>query len=89
MDNKRQFFLTYLFLEVFWIAASIGMACHAFRLPPSHDDFTILFFLAGSFLCSGAAIGGLFQKMRIGAGLAVCLLFLMFLLVFFFAPQLN
>jgi hypothetical protein len=97
MVNKRQFSLAYLFLEVFWFAASLGMACQALRLPPPHDDFTILlilFFISGSFVCFGAAIGGLFHKMRIGAGVAALWLFglgVLFLLalgplIFFFPP---
>ncbi len=86
MVNKRQFSLAYLLLEVFWFAASLGMACQALRLPPPHDNFTILlilFLISGSFVCFGAAIGGLFHKMRIGAGVAAVWLFvlgLMFLL---------
>ena len=90
MVNQRQFSLAYLFLEVFWIAASVGMACQAFRRPPSPDDFTLFFFLSGSFLCFGVAVGGLFHRMRMGAGVAVCLLFLLLLLlVLFFMPHVT
>ncbi len=64
---RPQFSLSYLFAEVFWIAAALGCATQAFRLPRATDvDLLQALLLCISGLFAGAAVGGLFGRMIIG-----------------------
>lgn len=87
MENKRQFSLAYLFLEIFWIAATLAFARQAYwvwyryyRLSDYDTWFppeSALFFVAlviASLVCCGTAIGGLFKRMRLGAVAVVSIL---------------
>jgi hypothetical protein len=66
MSSKRQFSLGYLFLEIFWIALALGLTTQVFRL----DDEAAIWFSAILLLLAaqawGAAVGGLFQRMKTG-----------------------
>jgi hypothetical protein len=65
MAGRRQFSLGYLFLETFWIAATLGCIVQALRAPPSFAPLHLLLFPAAA-LFAGAAIGGLFGGMKRG-----------------------
>ena len=65
MAAKRQFSLAYLFLETFWIALALGIAVQARQIPRESVLLPCLVYL--DILLWGAAIGGLFKKMRVGA----------------------
>lgn len=67
MSRPHQFSLAYLFLELFWIALTLGCATQAFRLPESLDnDYVQAGLLAITGLFLGTAIGGLFGRMTFG-----------------------
>lgn len=66
MATRPQFTLAYLFLETFWIAVALGLMTQAFRL---NDDAASRFSLGLLLLSAqawGAAIGGLFHRMKTG-----------------------
>lgn len=68
MPGPRQYSLGYLFLEIFWIAAALGCATHAYRLPSTPDIYVIWKIQLGiaCAICGGAAFGGLFRDMVTG-----------------------
>lgn len=69
MAGPQQFSLGYLFLEVFWIAAALGCATQAYRLPSTPDVYIagkVLLVTAGA-ICAGAAFGGMGRNMFAGA----------------------
>lgn len=66
MLGKRQFSLGYLMLEIFWVAVALGCFRAAFDSTTEPYAATTLFMLAGM-VTAGAAIGGLFGRMAIGA----------------------
>ena len=87
MEKKRQFSLAYLFLETFWVAATLGLAKQAhwvwyryYHLSDYDSWFppeSALFFGAlviASLICCGTAIGGLFKRMQWGAIAVVSIL---------------
>ena len=62
MTSKRQFSLSYLFLEIFWIALAMGLS----RLFPT-QEYPVKVIISLLFCIStGAALGGLFKNMRYG-----------------------
>lgn len=73
MLGKQQFSLSYLMLETFWVASALGSFRAGMSLP---DDFewlglpAILFSVASA----GAAIGGLYGRMIMGALIAIALM---------------
>jgi hypothetical protein len=69
MANLRQFSLSYLFLEVFWIAVALMFTTPVIRQEPAWQLSAII-----AFSCWGAVIGGFFHAMRDGA-IAAFLLF--------------
>lgn len=72
MKDKRQFSLAYLFLETFWIALALGIAVQVRQLPRESILVPCLVYL--DILLWGAAIGGLFKQMRVGAFVAAIVL---------------
>lgn len=62
MQNYRQFSLSYLFLETFWVAVALMFT----RLLIRQEDPWQLWAM-GAFICWGAVLGGLFHAMRDGA----------------------
>src|SRR4029453_10584280 len=84
MLNPRQFSAAYLFLEVFWVAATIGLgtlACGAYLHRRSPYDFShssenelgLGLLVMATAICCGAAIGGVFHRMWLGILVAVTL----------------
>jgi hypothetical protein len=69
MLGKRQFSLGYLLLEIFWVGAALGL----FRAAVAVDDSASQPLLLAGIGATGAAIGGLSGRMRIGAAVAVFL----------------
>ena len=69
MSNLRQFALSYLFLETFWI--SVALAC---TTPYFRGDYGWELWGMAAFICWGAVAGGLFHAMRDGAIAAFLLL---------------
>ncbi len=66
MTKRPQFSLAYLFLEIFWIALALGLTTQAFRLDyEAASRFSVTFLLLAA-QAWGAAIGGLFQRMKTG-----------------------
>jgi hypothetical protein len=66
MTKRPQFSLAYLFLETFWIALALGLTTQAFRLEhEAASRFSVTFLLLAA-QAWGAAIGGLFQRMKTG-----------------------
>ena len=65
MTKRPQFSLAYLFLEIFWIAVALGLMTQAFRLPGDEEGLTLALLLLSA-QAWGAAIGGLFHRMRTG-----------------------
>ena len=66
MTKRPQFSLAYLFLKIFWIAVALGLITQAFRLrdeAASRFSLTLLLLSAQAW---GAAIGGLFHRMKTG-----------------------
>ena len=59
MANLRQFSLSYLFLEVFWIAVALMFTTPVIRQEPAWQLSAII-----AFSCWGAVIGGFFHAMR-------------------------
>jgi hypothetical protein len=62
MQRPRQFTLSYLFLEMFWIAAALGCFSQLLRV---QDVFWMVLVIYGV-LFSAVAIGGLFRRMVLG-----------------------
>ncbi|MGI8978942.1 MAG: hypothetical protein ACR2FY_06935 [Pirellulaceae bacterium] len=82
MTSKVQFSLAYLFLEIFWIALALGLATQAFRLS---DDAASRFSVALLLLSAqslGAAIGGLFHRMKTGFFVVSAVIIGFFVLIF-------
>ena len=73
MLGKRQFSLGYLMLETFWVALALGSFRAAMSLP---EDFEWLGLPAILFSidAAGAAIGGLYGRMIMGALIAIGLI---------------
>jgi len=65
MTSKPQFSLAYLFLEIFWIAVALGLMMQAFRLPGDEEGLALALLLLSA-QAWGAAIGGLFHRMKTG-----------------------
>src|SRR5207302_7679536 len=65
MIRPRQFSLGYLFLELFWVATSLGL----FRAA-NYDEQGLhgLFLVIAGVAAAGAAFGGLFGNMLAGVG---------------------
>lgn len=76
MPQTRQFSISYLFLETFWIAAGLGFTCGlAHTEPLSNAGFALSWLLlAGTLIAWGTAIGGLYKRMREGALLGAAIL---------------
>ena len=66
MTKRPQFSLAYLFLETFWIAVALGLMTQAFRLRGDAASRFSLTLLLLSAQVWGAAVGGLFHRMRTG-----------------------
>lgn len=66
MTSKPQFSLAYLFLETFWIALALGLTMQVFRFEgEAAERFSVTFLLLAA-QAWGAAIGGLFYRMKTG-----------------------
>jgi hypothetical protein len=64
MNRPWQFSLGYLFLEIFWIALSLGFATQAMRVPPSPEaELYRTMFILPAIVFAAAAIGGLVGRM--------------------------
>jgi hypothetical protein len=77
-----QFSLAFIFLEVFWIAAALGVLklgsslleqTQNHSIDPAFASLIMLLTEMCLFLCMGAAIGGLFRRMTLGFALAAAL----------------
>lgn len=66
MTKRPQFSLAYLFLETFWIALALGLMMQAFRFEGEAAERFSVTFLLLSAQAWGAAIGGLFHRMKAG-----------------------
>lgn len=67
MTRPRQFSLSYLLLEIFWIALSLGFVSQAIYLSPSPDiSFQRICLLLPAIAFAGAAVGGIFGRMTAG-----------------------
>jgi hypothetical protein len=67
MTKRPQFSLAYLFLEIFWIAVALGLMMQAFRLRgDAATRFSVTLLLLFSAQAWGAAVGGLFHRMKTG-----------------------
>ena len=83
MDQSRQFTLRYLFLELFWIAATLASyRVLAPLLVEGHPAACPLAYLSAAL--TGMSMGGLFRRMRAGAvaGLVLLLPLLGVLMIF-------
>jgi hypothetical protein len=72
MIGKRQFSLSHLLLEVFWIAVAVGFTRYPFtiwysKLPQSHMTLEGIFSTLAFAMCWGVVLGGLVGNMRDGA----------------------
>jgi len=65
--QQGQFTLSYLFRIIFWIAVSLGL----FRASAAFDDIRSLVLFLMATAAAGAAVGGLFGKMIVGALIAL------------------
>ena len=63
MDTKRQFSLSYLFLETFWVALAVGLG----RIFPTQDYAAKVIISLVFCVSVGAAACGLLKNMRYGA----------------------
>ena len=80
MVSPRQFSLAYLFLEIFWIAMTLGLAKWAHWLywrcgiydywNPPISGILFAALVVGGWITACTAAGGLFGQMRRGARLA-------------------
>ena len=86
MENKRQFSLAYLFLEVFWIAVGLGIAIQIHQMSRESNLWPALLYL--DIIVWGAAIGGLFKRMEAGAVISLVGL-LVFTVVFGLFPSVQ
>lgn len=62
MGNLRQFSLSYLFLETFWIAVALMFTTALIRQEQPWEIWAM-----AAFICWGSVLGGLFHAMRDGA----------------------
>lgn len=78
MERPPQFSLSYLFLETFWIAATLALLLESNRLYTVHREFfggwnpsekgtLFLVLVIAAVFCGGTAAGGLFGRMQLGA----------------------
>lgn len=74
MASKPQISLAYLFLETFWIALALGLTMQAFRFDGEAASRFSVTFLLLSAQAWGAAIGGLFRRMKTGFWVASCII---------------
>jgi hypothetical protein len=73
MDESRQFTLRYLFLELFWIAATLASyRVLAPLLLDGHPAACPLAYLTAAL--TGMSVGGLFRRMQAGAVAGLVLL---------------
>ena len=89
MAGKRQFSLSYLFLEIFWIALALGITrfvIWTFSANSALLDTLRFVLVPGGLACYGASVGGCFGKMRIGAACGAALFFIWLV---FFAPTVQ
>jgi hypothetical protein len=91
MLGKRQFSLGYLLLEMLWVSLAIGFSCKvaAAWQVPVYDDAVVIVnvcSLIAGLACWGAAIGGLFGRMIIGAVTALAAFVTWFAM---FAPRVQ
>jgi hypothetical protein len=80
MLGNRQYSLSYLLLEIFWVAAALGSFRAITALPEGYAAAGPPLVL-GVVVAIGAAIGGAFGRMVIGAVVAVILALLAGLLL--------
>jgi hypothetical protein len=80
MLGKKQFSFGYVMLEIFWVAVALGFFRAAFSPPLEPYDASSLFLFVG-IAAAGAAFGGLFGRMVIGAIAAVAIALLLGLLL--------
>jgi hypothetical protein len=98
--NKRQFSLAYLFLETFWIAVTLALARQAYWLhyryrsdydswysPDKEVQFDLL--VVAAVICAGAATGGVFHRMLVGASVTILILLGMVFVAFLFTPAVQ
>ena len=85
--GKRQFSLAYLLLETFWIAVALAITRVYFVTPRSSDWLKVL--IVAGIVAWGAAVGGVFHRMTLGAQIAAGVLLVAMLADMTFLPSLR
>ena len=87
MERKRQFSLAYLFLETLWVAVALTLTRVYFVTPRSSDLLKVP--IVAAIVAWGAAIGGVFHRMTLGAQIGAGAVLVAMLADMTFLPSLR